>query len=137
LKGFHFKLKFVHGDKENDKFLCFDITSRKSFDAVLERHMGGFKYGRGLLIGLKGDLDHRREVSVEEAKELAFQLGISYVEVNSKSGNVDRPFVSFLKKLVKIRLFNHQERERKYLEELKFDVKGLREKESQLVCLLQ
>lgn len=127
----------MENDPNYDKFLCFDITSRKSFDFLIENHVKDFKHGRGILLGLKNDLDNHREVSVAEAKELAYRLGCSYVEVNSKSGNVDRPFVYFLKKLIKIRVFNYQERERKYLEELKFDTKALREKEQQVVCSLQ
>lgn len=131
LKKFHFKLKFVHNEEGFDKFLCFDVTRRDSFDFLLTK---SFEYGRGILIGMKSDLENDRQVDKETAREFAAKLGISYVEISSKEGRVDKPFVLFLKKLIKIRLFRHEEREREYLKNLKFDMKAVREKENIVVC---
>ena len=54
-----------------------------------------------ILVGNKCDLAHSRQVSMEEAKEIANKYGIKYIETSAKDTiNIDDLFVSTAKYLL-------------------------------------
>ncbi|CAG9326900.1 rab1_7 [Blepharisma stoltei] len=78
-------------------FIIFSLTDRSSFEKV--------KFWKDLcdnswrcndsciLVGNWCDLEDKREITYEEAKDLADSLGILYIEVSAKNGfNIDRAF---------------------------------------------
>lgn len=75
--------------------VCFDISSRKSFNDVpqlikdISKHRPR-KAPKYVLVGTKKDLAYKREVTTEEAEELAKKNGMPYVEVSAKENiNID------------------------------------------------
>ncbi|MCW8470781.1 hypothetical protein OQJ19_08970 [Fluoribacter gormanii] len=78
------------GDKVH--LLCFDISSRESFNNLKFWYHDVFRYNehnpqfRFLFVGLKGDTDSERQVSKQEAKELAASFHTVYVETSAKEG---------------------------------------------------
>mmetsp|Transcript_28394 Transcript_28394/g.50549 ORF Transcript_28394/g.50549 Transcript_28394/m.50549 type:complete len:173 (-) Transcript_28394:13-531(-) len=81
--------------------LVFDLTSRATFgrvkywDSQIRAHASA---GIGkVLVGSKCDLSEERQVSFEEAKALADELGIQYIEVSAKEAtNVHELFVGLV-----------------------------------------
>jgi len=70
-------------------FVLFDCTSRESFHQVLQNfeefNRAGNENIQKILVATKIDLIDQRQVSYEEAKELADQLGVPYIETSSKN----------------------------------------------------
>ena len=78
-------------------FIIFDVTNRASFEAVQHWYKETLDYaGRSTLViilGNKVDLADQRVVEVEEAVELAHNLGCTYFETSAKTGeNVAEAF---------------------------------------------
>ncbi|MCE0722001.1 hypothetical protein [Legionella resiliens] len=76
------------GDKIH--LLCFDISSRESFNHLRFWYEDLFRYNeynprfRFLFVGLKGDADSARQVSKQEATELAESFYTVYIETSAK-----------------------------------------------------
>lgn len=70
--------------------LVFDITNKVSYDQVhmwIEEIKNNVKVNIGkILIGNKSDLENEREVSIEEGKSLAMEIGCKYYEASAKTG---------------------------------------------------
>lgn len=71
--------------------LAFDITNRNSFENVrawynemVDKH-SGIDSASIVLVGNKSDLDASRTVTAKEARELADELCIPYIETSAKS----------------------------------------------------
>jgi small GTP-binding protein len=96
--------------KNADAFiLVFDITNRKSFNKIktlyLENYMiSGKMRARekvNIIVGGKTDLNDTRVVSYEEARELAYELNASYVEVSSAiNTNINAVFDNIMESLI-------------------------------------
>ena len=65
----------------NDKF-SFDILKNRRERILKTKHKD---YGPMILVGNKQDLDNERNVSYEEAKQLADSWGIEYIETSAKT----------------------------------------------------
>ncbi len=83
----------------NGIILCFDITDRNSFNEIANFWIGfADNYSNksnciSILVGTKMDKQNFRKVSYEEAKKLADDLNILYIETSSmKNVNVDDLF---------------------------------------------
>ena len=79
--------------------VVFDITDRDSFDHVRNWMADIDKFAKEgvlrILVGNKCDLAHSRQVSMEEAKEIANKYGIKYIETSAKDTiNIDDLFIS-------------------------------------------
>lgn len=86
--------------------VVFDVTDIESLNNCkkwrqkLVGHFNPKKIVPSVLIGTKTDLEQRRQVSHEEGKELADQLGMEYFECSAKlNEGVDSPFQYLAKKL--------------------------------------
>eukprot|EP01127_Copromyxa_protea_P002782 TRINITY_DN12733_c0_g1_i1.p1 TRINITY_DN12733_c0_g1~~TRINITY_DN12733_c0_g1_i1.p1 ORF type:complete len:212 (-),score=42.96 TRINITY_DN12733_c0_g1_i1:80-715(-) len=79
--------------------LVFDITRRESFNH-LESWLTDARQNANesmvtVLVGNKVDMEAKRAVSVEEAKQFAQENGLLYIETSAKTAaNVDEAFVS-------------------------------------------
>ena len=63
-----------------------------------------------ILVGNKADLESRREVSKQEAENLARSWGISYIETSAKTRvNVDEAFTKLLTEIIKSKQSNEQQ----------------------------
>ena len=85
--------------------VVFDITDRDSFDHVRNWMADIDKFAKEgvlrILVGNKCDLAHSRQVSMEEAKEIANKYGIKYIETSAKDTiNIDDLFISTAKYLL-------------------------------------
>jgi len=84
----------------------FDLTNEESFQSVnkwTEQFSNGCTYDSAsiLVLGTKSDLTEQRQVSFEEGKALAEQLGHDYMECSSKTKhNVDEVFTYIAKKIM-------------------------------------
>uniref|UniRef100_A0AC34RKM8 Uncharacterized protein n=1 Tax=Panagrolaimus sp. JU765 TaxID=591449 RepID=A0AC34RKM8_9BILA len=78
--------------------LVFSVTNRESLEYVkkLHRHIDRLRDRDNfpmILIGNKCDLEDERQISQDEAKKVAAELGISYLECSAKfRKNVDQAF---------------------------------------------
>lgn len=77
--------------------LVFDISCRDSFDEIEKWNEEVFRHAGDniikILIGNKSDLTDNREVSTENAKELAALYKMQYIETSAKnSKNVEKSF---------------------------------------------
>ena len=86
--------------------LVFAINDKESFELIprkRERIIKG-KHGENvpmILVGNKVDLEDNRQVSTEEAKELADSWGIEYIETSAKTNyNVKEAFENLIMKLI-------------------------------------
>mmetsp|Transcript_23079 Transcript_23079/g.26785 ORF Transcript_23079/g.26785 Transcript_23079/m.26785 type:complete len:211 (-) Transcript_23079:207-839(-) len=77
--------------------LTYDITDKQSFRDIenwlseVEKHAN--EKVNKLLVGNKCDLESQRQVSYEEGKKFADQLGIKFIETSAKNSvNVDAAF---------------------------------------------
>ncbi|WP_454782189.1 hypothetical protein [Legionella sp. WA2022007384] len=76
------------GDKIH--LLCFDISSRESFNNLKFWYQDVFRYNEYnsrfgfLFVGLKGDTNSERQVSKQEAQELAGSFYTDYIETSAK-----------------------------------------------------
>mmetsp|Transcript_21929 Transcript_21929/g.40007 ORF Transcript_21929/g.40007 Transcript_21929/m.40007 type:complete len:176 (+) Transcript_21929:4418-4945(+) len=85
--------------------VVYSVTDRSSFEAVegwvkiIQLHSYN---ALTFIVGNKSDCQDR-QVTFEEAKELADRVGLSYIEVSAKTGaNVDIAFKLMLTTLIKI-----------------------------------
>ncbi len=90
--------RYFHGS--HGAVLVFDVTNRKTFESIRRWHME-IKNKCGsipiFLIGNKIDLIDKREVSREEAKGLAEELGMEYIETSAlENENVEDVFESIV-----------------------------------------
>jgi Ras-related protein Rab-2A len=91
--------------KAHGMILTCAINNRDSF-MNLRIWLGALKESVGLdaiqliIIANKSDLESEREVSVDEIKQKAADLGIEYFETSAKSGNgIDEAFDTIFKKV--------------------------------------
>ena len=85
--------------------VVFDITDRDSFDHIRNWMADIDKFAKEgvlrILVGNKCDLTNNRQVSTEEAKEIANKYGIKYIETSAKDTiNIDDLFISTAKYLL-------------------------------------
>jgi len=78
--------------------LVYDITRRDTFAHLTrwleEARQNGNENMTIMLIGNKCDLEHRRQVSVEEGKKFAEENGLMFLETSAKTAhNVEEAFV--------------------------------------------
>ena len=81
--------------------ICFDLTKRKTFEAVRRWFLAVNNNCEAdvavLLIGTKCDLADERVVSQEEAQQLAAESGMTYFETSAKEGiNVSEAFTEMI-----------------------------------------
>ncbi|XP_043846422.1 ras-related protein Rab-42 [Dromiciops gliroides] len=72
--------------------LVFDVTNRKSFDHVADWYqevasVQGLNKVVFLLVGHKSDLQQARQVSTQEAENLAAVMGMSFLETSAKTNS--------------------------------------------------
>lgn len=107
--------------------IVYDISKRSSFENV-ERWISEIKSLGDpnlllLLIGNKSDLEEKREVSLDEGKQKAINLGIAFMETSAKnSTNVVKAFEEISFKITDSILIN-QLTENKSQEDIVFDRK--------------
>ena len=86
--------------------LVFAINDKVSFEQIKRKRERIIKGKHGdfvpmILVGAKQDLENRREVRYEEAKELADSWGIEYIETSAKTNyNVKEAFENLIMKLI-------------------------------------
>ena len=85
--------------------IVFDITEKDSFDHVKNWVADIDKFAKQgvlrILVGNKCDLEKQRNVSKEEANELAEKLGIKYIETSAKDTiNIETLFIDTAKYLL-------------------------------------
>ncbi|KAI5616905.1 ras-related protein Ral-A [Silurus asotus] len=90
--------------RSGEGFLCvFSITESESFAATADFREQILRVKEDenvpfLLVGNKSDLEDRRQVGAEEAKNRADQWGVSYVETSAKTrANVDKVFFDLMR----------------------------------------
>ncbi|MBD3185521.1 GTP-binding protein [Candidatus Bathyarchaeota archaeon] len=100
--------------------IVFDLTNRESFESVMKWHEEKKKLSGDIitiLLGNKSDLVGERVITLDEAHDLAKQLGCSYFETSALTGaNVGDVFNLLAYKLVDIEAKKVEKNE---LEELK------------------
>ena len=89
--------------------IVFDITEKDSFDHVKNWVADIDKFAKQgvlrILVGNKCDLEKQRNVSKEEANELAEKLGIKYIETSAKDTiNIETLFVDTAKYLLSMQV---------------------------------
>ena len=91
--------------------LIFDLTNRKSFESLpswckdLEKNVTP-RRGKlvGFILGNKEDLVSERKVSAEEAKKIAQEFNLEYIETSAKTGkNVEKSFIKLSESLIQSR----------------------------------
>ena len=85
--------------------LMYDITSLTSFQSIKKWQSEAQSYLQAsvpkLLVGNKLDLSSQRQVSVEDAQDLADSLGMEYIETSAKSAqNVKEAFMKMSEKML-------------------------------------
>ena len=94
-------LKYLNGI-----ILIYDITNLRSFELIKEYNErineNGLSNLKKVLVGNKCDLEDKREVTTEEGKKLAKELGINnFFEVSAKTGkNVEETFNSLFREIL-------------------------------------
>ena len=88
-------------------FCVFSIVERESFAAMNDHREHILRVKRTekvpiILVGNKADLGNRREVSQQEAEDLAQSWGVIYIETSAKTGiNVDKAYTDLLTEIMK------------------------------------
>lgn len=82
--------------------VVYDVTDRDSFEHVKNWMADVDKFAKEgvlrVLVGNKCDLDHKRQVSYDNGKELAEKYGIKFMETSAKDTvNIDELFLSTTK----------------------------------------
>ncbi|XP_044310160.1 ras-related protein Ral-A isoform X1 [Varanus komodoensis] len=92
--------------RSGEGFLCvFSITELESFAATADFREQILRVKEDenvpfLLVGNKSDLEDKRQVSVEEAKNRADQWNVNYVETSAKTrANVDKVFFDLMREI--------------------------------------
>ena len=99
------KLRFLR--YLNGIILTYDITRLESFKLIKKYNEAinenGFSNLKRVLVGTKCDLEDKREVTEEEGKKLAKELGINnFFEVSAKTGkNVEEAYYSLFREIFK------------------------------------
>jgi len=86
--------------------LVYDITRRDTFAHLTrwleEARQNGNENMTIMLIGNKCDLEHRRQVSIEEGKKFAEENGLMFLETSAKTAhNVEEAFVKPAQQIIK------------------------------------
>ena len=86
--------------------LAFDLTRRETFDNIRNWHEELKENSPPglylILVGNKKDLEISREVSTQEAEDLASELGLSYIEASAKTGeNINDAFKMLAMQMIK------------------------------------
>jgi small GTP-binding protein len=97
-------LRKLYLEGANGALVIFDTTKRKTFEK-LDEWIQSFKESRGekplLLIGNKIDLDDKRKVEDNEAKDYAKKNSMDIVLTSAKTGeNVENAFKSLVKTIL-------------------------------------
>lgn len=84
--------------------LVYDITRRETFTHLSrwleEARQNGNPHMVIMLIGNKSDLEHRRQVTVEEGEAFAEEHGLIFLETSAKTAaNVEEAFVNTARKI--------------------------------------
>jgi Ras-related protein Rab-2A len=84
--------------------LVYDITRRETFNHLTRWLEEARQNANGsmviMLVGNKGDLDHRRQVSKEEGEKFAQENGLIFVETSAKTAaNVEEAFIQTATKI--------------------------------------
>lgn len=92
--------------RSGEGFLCvFSITELESFAATADFREQILRVKEDenvpfLLVGNKSDLEDKRQVSIEEAKNRADQWNVNYVETSAKTrANVDKVFFDLMREI--------------------------------------
>ena len=85
--------------------IIYDITNLESFNIIKtfieEIKKNGPPNIKIVLVGNKCDLEDKKQVTEEEGKKLANELGINFFEVSAKTGkNVDEAFTFLVREIV-------------------------------------
>jgi Ras-related protein Rab-1A len=92
--------------------IVFDITDKESFANIKTWITEIDRFASDnvckILIGNKSDLEKQREVSIEDAKELANKYKIDYIEASAKdSTNVQQLFVELTRQIKEANVQKH------------------------------
>ena len=84
--------------------LVYDITRRETFNHLTRWLEEARQNANGsmviMLVGNKGDLDHRRQVSREEGEKFAQENGLIFLETSAKTAaNVEEAFINTATKI--------------------------------------
>jgi Ras-related protein Rab-1A len=98
----------------NSNGICivFDITNKESFNSLPDWFSEIDRFASDnvckILIGNKSDLEKQRQVSKEDAKELANKYKIDYIEASAKdSTNVQQLFVELTRQIKEANVQKH------------------------------
>jgi GTPase SAR1 family protein len=84
--------------------LVYDITRRETFNHLTRWLEEARQNANGsmviMLVGNKGDLDHRRQVTKEEGEKFAQENGLIFLETSAKTAaNVEEAFINTATKI--------------------------------------
>jgi Ras-related protein Rab-8A len=85
--------------------LVYDVTNEASFNSISQWLKDVQQYASEhvsiVLVGNKADLNHKRQVSTEQGKELAKELGLEFFETSAKtSENVNSSFEKMIRNVI-------------------------------------
>ena len=85
--------------------VVFDVTDIESFNNInswlIEIEKNANKNVYKILIGNKCDLEDKRQVTYEQAKEFADSYGMKYIETSAKTNqNVHEAYVTMTKEII-------------------------------------
>ena len=96
-------------------FCVFSIVERESFSAMNDHREQILRVKRTenvpmILVGNKVDLGQRREVSQQEAENLARSWGVIYIETSAKTCiNVEKAYTDLLTEIIKSKQSGNQQ----------------------------
>ncbi|KAL3883760.1 hypothetical protein ACJMK2_029992 [Sinanodonta woodiana] len=98
--------------------LVYSVTDRSSFDEIYKFHKQILRVKDRdefpmILVGNKADLEHQREIMLEEGREMARLLKLTYIEASAKLRmNVDQAFYELVRIVRKFQAkYSPQEKE--------------------------
>ncbi|KAI0703805.1 ras-like protein 3 [Cytidiella melzeri] len=93
--------------RANECFLLvYSITDRQSFEFARSMYrqlqsVKGTEPFSAIIVGNKCDLEHDRQVSTQEGKDLAEECGCQFIETSAKTAlNVEQPFVIVVRETI-------------------------------------
>ncbi len=100
------QMRHIYLPNSEAGIIVYDITRRDTFENVMEWYQDFKKYAPVdiiiILVGNKTDLEAARQVSTQEGKKLADDLGLHFIETSAKSGeNVDESFEIIALQIIK------------------------------------
>mmetsp|Transcript_10349 Transcript_10349/g.10685 ORF Transcript_10349/g.10685 Transcript_10349/m.10685 type:complete len:183 (+) Transcript_10349:82-630(+) len=107
--------------------VVYDISHRESFENIgrwiNEIQASSDKDTTILILGNKSDLEELRQVTKEEAKELALSYGVDTIETSAKSSdNINEMFIQISETIIKkIKEKEIDEKDKTSLDDLKFN----------------